>query len=66
MKIVIDKDRKLVRLESDEFMIKFNGKSNSDYKVILKPLGIDLVFESGVDAAEETDTVAAINEAEPS
>ena len=52
MKIIIDKDRKLVRLETDDFMLKLNGKSNAEYKAILKQLDVELVVESGAGSVE--------------
>lgn len=54
MKIIIDKDRRLIRIEAEDFMLRLNGKSNSDYKTILKSLGIDLIIEPGL-PEESTD-----------
>jgi len=44
MKIRMTKDRKILAIETDEFTIKLNGKSNKDYTAVLKPLGIHLEF----------------------
>lgn len=49
MKIIIDKDRKLVRIEAEDFMLRLNGKSNAEYKAILKLVGIELTIESGAE-----------------
>lgn len=45
MKITLNQDRKILRIETDEFSIKFNGKANTVYKEMLAPMGIELRFE---------------------
>ena len=45
MKIKLSKERKILRIETDEFSLKLNGRGNQEYKDILAPLGITLEFE---------------------
>lgn len=45
MKIIMDKDRRVLRIETDEFSVKLNGKSNTVYRDMLAPMGIELRFE---------------------
>ena len=45
MKITMDKDRRILRIECDEFAVKFNGKPNTVYRDMLAPMGIELKFE---------------------
>ncbi|MCR4297234.1 MAG: hypothetical protein NUV75_00565 [Gallionella sp.] len=66
MKIIIDKDRKLVRIEAEDFMLRLNGKSNAEYKAILKLVGIELTIESGAETpvnAIEAETMDGVNAA---
>lgn len=55
MKIKLSKERKVLRIETDEFSIILNGKSNQQYKDILAPLGITLEFE------EENPSAVSVN-----
>ena len=52
LRIVLDNDRRLARVECEDFMIKFNGMSNQHYRDVLAPLGIDLVFLGATPAPE--------------
>jgi hypothetical protein len=45
LRVTLDKERRLLRVESDDFMIRFNGLSNQAYKEIFASLGIELVFK---------------------
>lgn len=49
MKIVMDKDRRLLRIETDEFSVKLNGKSNTVYRDMLAPMGVELRFEEATE-----------------
>lgn len=49
MKIVMDKDRRLLRIETDEFSVKLNGKSNTVYRDMLAPMGVELRFEESAE-----------------
>lgn len=42
--ITLTGDRRIRKIETDEFTLVLNGKENTDYKAILAPLGIDLQF----------------------
>lgn len=44
IKITVDVERRIQRIESEEFMIKLNGLPNQHYRDVLAPLGIELVF----------------------
>lgn len=45
MKLLLSKDRKLMRVDTDDFTVKLNGRSNEDYKQIFAAFGITLQFE---------------------
>lgn len=45
MKITLTAERKVLRIETDEFSVKLNGKDNLVYRDMLAPLGIELRFE---------------------
>lgn len=53
MKITLDKHRRVLRIETDEFSIKLNGKANTVYRDMLAPMGIELRFEEGEPDFEE-------------
>ncbi len=46
LKLTLTTDRKLISIESDDFRIKLNGNTNSDYAAMLKPLGVVVTFVS--------------------
>jgi hypothetical protein len=50
MKITMDKDRRVLRIETDEFSVKLNGKSNTVYRDMLAPMGVELRFEEVIEA----------------
>lgn len=45
MRLKLSKERKLMGIGTDEFSLTLNGRGNQEYKDILAPLGIELVFE---------------------
>lgn len=52
LKITMTADRKILRIETDELALKFNGKSNTAYRDMLAPMGIELRFEDEVSTDE--------------
>lgn len=53
MKLLLSKERKLMRVDTDDFTVKLNGRTNEDYKQIFAAFGITLVFEE-----EDAESVA--------
>jgi hypothetical protein len=47
--IVMGSDRRVQGIQTDHFSVMFNGLTNDDYKTILAPLGIKLMFVLGAD-----------------
>ncbi len=45
MIITLNAERKILRIETDEFSIKLNGKANTVYRDMLMPMGITLRFQ---------------------
>ena len=44
MKITLTPDRKVTKIESSDFSITLNGKTNAEYSKILAALGVELVW----------------------
>lgn len=60
LKITLNNNRVIKQIEADDFRIKVNGGTNTDYIQVLKPLGVVLVFE-----AEPQDVVVKSGLSEP-
>lgn len=47
--IIMGSDRKIKEIQHEHFSITFNGLTNDDYRTILMPLGIKLMFQHDAD-----------------
>jgi hypothetical protein len=62
IRITLTAQRKITAIETDEFRVKLNGRTNAEYKDMLKGMGIVLVFlENNEHTSAEPDR--AISEA---
>jgi len=54
MKLTLSTDRRLCKIEGEDFSLTLNGKTNSDYTKILAGLGVELVWVECVLADSDT------------
>lgn len=52
IKITLTSQRKLLAIESDNFRITLNGKTNAEYAAAFKVFGVVLQFENEVEDAK--------------
>lgn len=45
MKITLTTDRKIVKIEGEDFALTLNGKTNAEYSKILAALGVELIWK---------------------